>query len=65
MYKRPRLKEAITTMKLWQAQGISEAQQTMTMYDEILAQQGEFMAGRFIIEVVAQTEQVLQGVINA
>ena len=65
MYKRPRLKEAITTMKLWEAQGITEAQQTMNLYDEILAQQGEFLAGRFIIDVVAQTEQDLQGVINA
>jgi len=65
MYKRPRLKEAITTMKMWQAQGITEAEQTMKVYNEILDQQGEFMAAHFIVEVVAQTHKDLQGVINA
>ena len=52
-------------MKMWQAQGITEAEQTMKVYNEILDQQGEFMAAHFIVEVVAQTHKDLQGVINA
>ena len=40
--------------------GNGEAQDLMTEYQEIIDQQGEFLAGRFIIEVYIEMQKTLQ-----
>ena len=40
--------------------GNEEAQDLMTEYQEIIDYQGEFLAGRFIIEVYIEMQKTLQ-----
>ena len=40
--------------------GNEEAQDLMTEYQEIIDNQGEFLAGRFIIEVYIEMQKTLQ-----
>ncbi len=40
--------------------GNEEAQDLMTEYQEIIDHQGEFLAGRFIIEVYIEMQKTLQ-----
>ena len=40
--------------------GNEEAQNLMTEYQEIIDNQGEFLAGRFIIEVYVEMQKTLQ-----
>jgi len=42
-------------------QGNEEAQNLMTEYYEIIENQGEFLAGRFVIEVYIEMQKTLEG----
>ena len=50
---RPKLPEAINRINLYRSQGFKEADETM------LDTSGEFVAGRFIIELCIEIERVL------
>ena len=56
---RPRLKEALNIINLYRTQGFKEADEAIAEYDEILKTEGEFLAGRFIIELCIEINQTL------
>ena len=58
--KRPRLNEALESIKLFIIQGYAEATEALDEYHEIKESSGEFTAGRYIIEVVMQIDQELK-----
>ena len=58
--KRPRLNEALQSIKLFIIQGYAEAAEALDVYKEIKQSSGEFTAGRYIIEVVMQINQELK-----
>ena len=58
--KRPRLNEALQSIKLFILQGYDEAGEAIDVYNEIKESSGEFTAGRYIIEVVMQINQELK-----
>jgi hypothetical protein len=58
--KRPRLNEALQSIKLFIIQGYAEAAEALDVYNEIKQSSGEFTAGRYIIEVVMQINQELK-----
>ena len=56
---RPRLKEALNIINLYRTQGFKEADEAMAEYNNILKTEGEFLAGRFIIELCIEIKQAL------
>jgi len=58
--KRPRLNEALESIKLFILQGYAEAGEALDVYNEIKESSGEFTARRYIIEVVMQINQELK-----
>ena len=46
-------------------QGNKEAEELMIEYTDIIETQGEFLAGRFIIEVYIETQKTLEESFNA
>ena len=58
--KRPRLNEALESIKLFILQGYVEATEALDEYHEIKESSGEFTAGRYIIEVVMLINQEIQ-----
>ena len=56
---RPRLTEAINRINLYRSQGFKEADEAMKEYQTMLDTSGEFVAGRFIIELCIEIERVL------
>ena len=48
---RPRLPEAINRIKLYRSHGFKEADEALEEYQTMCDTSGEFLAGRFIIEL--------------
>ena len=56
---RPRLPEAINRIKLYRSHGFKEADEALEEYQTTCDTSGEFLAGRFIIELCIEIERVL------
>jgi hypothetical protein len=61
---RPKLQVALDYFKAMRNAGSEEAADLLAKYEEMSETHGEFLAGRFIIEVSINLQDRLKGVVN-
>ena len=62
---RPRLPFVQSYFQSLQNRGVEIAEEVLVEYNELVETEGEFLAGRFIIEVYIETQKTLEESFNA